>query len=71
MYDVLVSTLPMTNHYNIQTSGIPTSPQDSERKRPYVRPGFRWESLAFETMALSCGKISSSQGTCHSNTKNS
>ena len=61
----------MTNHHINQSTAIPTNPQDSECKRPYVRPGFRWESLAFETMALSCGKISSSQGTCHSNTKNS
>ena len=60
----------MTEHNHIHSS---TADQQGSRqpKQPYVRPSFRWESLAFETMALSCGKISNSQGSCHSNTKNS
>ena len=61
----------MTNHHNNQSAGISMNPQDSGCKRPYIRPGFRWESLAFETMALSCGKISNTQQSCHSNIKNS
>lgn len=39
-------------------------------KKPYVKPGFVYER-AFETMALSCGKISSSQAQCKTNRKNS
>jgi hypothetical protein len=39
-------------------------------KKPYVKPSFVHER-AFETMALSCGKINSSQAQCKSNKKNS
>ena len=39
-------------------------------KKPYVRPEFRYER-AFETMALSCGKIRGSQALCRFNRKNS
>ncbi len=39
-------------------------------KKPYQKPSFRHERI-FETMALSCGKINSTQGQCHNNTKNS
>jgi hypothetical protein len=47
----------------------PTPSGDSalpvERKLPYQKPGFRHEGV-FETMALSCGKISGTQGACNS-----
>jgi hypothetical protein len=39
-------------------------------KRAYVKPAFIWER-AFETMALSCGKINITQAQCKSNRKNS
>lgn len=41
-------------------------------KKPYHRPEFRCEK-AFETMALSCGKIRGNQGSCRGrlNRKNS
>ena len=39
-------------------------------KKPYVKPEVRHERV-FETMALSCGKISGTQGGCHFNRKNS
>jgi hypothetical protein len=32
-------------------------------KRPYEKPAFRYEH-AFETMALSCGKVQGAQGQC-------
>jgi hypothetical protein len=35
------------------------------RKQPYLKPAFRHEGV-FETMALSCGKISGTQGACNS-----
>jgi hypothetical protein len=39
-------------------------------KRPYVKPIVRYERV-FETMALSCGKVSATQGGCHFNRKSS
>jgi hypothetical protein len=40
------------------------------KKKPYQKPAFRQEPM-FETMALSCGKINSTQGQCHSSRKSS
>ena len=39
-------------------------------KKPYVKPAFRHEKV-FETMALACGKINSTQVQCRTNKKNS
>jgi hypothetical protein len=39
-------------------------------KKPYQKPSFRHERV-FETMALACGKVNSTQAQCASNTKNS
>jgi len=39
-------------------------------KREYIKPGFRHETV-FETMALSCGKIASTQQACNMNRKTS
>ena len=39
-------------------------------KKPYQKPAFVYER-AFETMALSCGKIGASQLQCKSNKKTS
>jgi hypothetical protein len=50
------------------TSASPTAPQSG--KKPYVKPTFIRER-AFETMALSCGKINASQFSCKVNRKNS
>jgi hypothetical protein len=36
---------------------------DGNGKRAYVTPEFRYEQV-FETMALACGKISSTQASC-------
>jgi len=44
----------------------PVAHGESEPKRsrkPYQKPAFRYERV-FETMALSCGKINSTQNTC-------
>jgi hypothetical protein len=35
----------------------------SPARRPYQKPAFRFERV-FETMALSCGKVSPTQGGC-------
>ena len=45
----------------------PVEPKPKER---YLKPAFRHERV-FETMALACGKISSTTASCHSNRKNS
>ncbi len=42
----------------------------AEPKKPYQKPSFRCEKI-FETLALQCGKIQSTQGSCHFNRKNS
>lgn len=39
-------------------------------KRPYTKPAFRHETV-FETMALACGKMRSTQRQCRSNVRNS
>jgi hypothetical protein len=43
---------------------------DKQARKPYVKPAFLYER-AFETMALSCGKIGASQAQCKTNKKNS
>jgi hypothetical protein len=40
----------------------------SGKKKAYRKPAFRSERV-FETMALACGKIQGSQGSCHFNRK--
>jgi hypothetical protein len=37
-----------------------------KEKAPYQKPAFRCESV-FETSALRCGKVQSTQAPCHSN----
>jgi hypothetical protein len=38
------------------------------KKKPYTKPAFRFERV-FETQALSCGKVFTSQGSCKFNRK--
>jgi hypothetical protein len=49
-----------------------TSATERERpeRKPYQKPAFRQERL-FETSALSCGKVQTTQSGCHSNRKTS
>ncbi len=42
----------------------------SQARKPYLKPTFRSERI-FETMALTCGKINSTQQQCKTNKKNS
>jgi hypothetical protein len=50
----------------------PQSPEPQEKaattKRPYKRPTYRAERV-FETSALSCGKVSATESSCHHNRK--
>jgi hypothetical protein len=43
---------------------------DTPQRKPYLKPAFRYERV-FETMALSCGKVNSTQFQCRFNRKNS
>lgn len=45
-------------------------PAASPGRKPYVKPAFRFERV-FETRALSCGKVSDTQGSCHHNRRTS
>lgn len=47
-----------------------SSSTEKPKRKPYTKPSFRFESV-FETMALSCGKVNTSQLGCHLNRKNS
>ena len=55
----------MTNNANNDSAG---KPQEADRKKPYEAPAFRCERV-FEVSALSCGKVSSTQGACRANRK--
>ncbi len=50
----------------------PQSPESQEKtatkKKPYQRPTYRSERV-FETMALSCGKVSATERNCRHNRK--
>jgi len=48
----------------------PGDPDVPPAKKPYVKPAYEFER-AFETMALSCGKINTTQFQCKFNRKNS
>jgi hypothetical protein len=47
-----------------------TPANEPRAKKPYTKPAFVWER-AFETMALSCGKINITQAQCKFNRKSS
>jgi hypothetical protein len=48
-----------------QDQKIPQQSNDEKpkQKKPYKKPTFRYEYV-FETMALACGKISTTEATC-------
>jgi hypothetical protein len=56
---------------NQETGGAPSDvkaiasgeSKSTRGRKPYQKPAFRFERV-FETMALSCGKISPTQGHC-------
>lgn len=43
-------------------------PREQDEKKPYEAPDFRYERV-FEVSALSCGKVSATQGACRANRK--
>jgi len=44
--------------------------QSRQAKKSYHKPAFRHERV-FETRALTCGKVQTTQSSCHSNRKTS
>jgi len=55
------------NQSSGETKGAPAQ---GGSKKPYRKPEFRYERV-FETLALACGKLQSSQGQCRFNPKRS
>jgi len=54
-----------------RTAGTEKTPdQSGNAKKPYLKPSFRHERV-FETTALICGKMSTTQGQCRFNVQNS
>jgi hypothetical protein len=45
-------------------------PTETMARKPYEKPTVRYERV-FETMALSCGKVQGTGGSCSFNRKNS
>lgn len=56
-------------HMNTQNQNTP-KPREIVARKPYIKPAFRFERV-FETRALSCGKVSDTQGSCHHNRRTS
>jgi len=57
-----------TQRTNQNDPGASQPAEQAGAKRTYIKPGFRHERV-FETNALTCGKISGTQGACASNKK--
>jgi hypothetical protein len=47
-----------------------TDDANRKTKKPYVKPEVRHERV-FETMALTCGKVQTTEHSCHGNRKTS
>jgi hypothetical protein len=45
-------------------------PLEKPARKPYLKPAFEREKI-FETQALTCGKLQSTQSGCHQSRKNS
>lgn len=43
-------------------------PADRSARKPYRKPAVRYERV-FETSAITCGKVQTSQSSCHQNRK--
>jgi hypothetical protein len=55
---------------DIDNKSADAPPAPANKKKPYVKPSFRYEKV-FETTALSCGKTGNSSLQCTLNSKNS
>lgn len=53
---------------NVTNKDPSDEPRETVVKKLYKVPSLRFQRV-FETMALSCGKVDPTQGSCHSNRK--
>jgi hypothetical protein len=58
----------MTNKTNTTNTDSSGEQREADVKKPYEAPSLRFESV-FEVSALSCGKISATEGACHHSRK--
>ena len=59
-----------TNSTDQKQRLVPPGGAKGATKKPYVKPMVRHERV-FETMALTCGKVQTTQHSCHFNRKTS
>jgi hypothetical protein len=59
--------MSQTNQTNRVTEQLELEPA---AKKPYQKPAVRYERV-FETSALTCGKVQTTQSGCHANRKTS
>jgi hypothetical protein len=59
-----------TNSTDQKPRVAPGGESQRAAKKPYVKPEVRHERV-FETMALTCGKVQTTQASCHFNRKTS
>jgi hypothetical protein len=62
--------IPVNTSSRDQKQRVTPADATATAKKPYVKPAVRFERV-FETMALSCGKVQSTQHSCHFNRKTS
>ena len=60
----------MMSHSNPKNETPQSAESKASVKKPYQKPEVRHERV-FETMALSCGKVQGTQGSCRFNRKTS
>ena len=58
----------MNTNTTVEKQGQASADAKPPAKKPYVKPEVRHER-AFETMALTCGKVQTTQSGCHQNRK--
>lgn len=57
--------------YMSKTEKSDSQPREAVAKKPYLKPSLIQHGKVFETAALSCGKVQSTQGSCRLSTKTS
>ena len=60
----------MNKNTTVEKQGQAPVDTKATAKKPYVKPEVRHERV-FETQALTCGKVQTTQHSCHSNRKTS
>jgi hypothetical protein len=56
------------NQLDDKDRSAPRSATPRASKKPYAKPAVRYERV-FETSALTCGKVQTTQSSCHQNRK--